>query len=162
MSRAVPAPDVHAQLGFFRNVPVLGGLPDAELVRVCGFADWRLYAAGEILVREGDLAHEMFVVLDGNIDIFKGDGGRLLGELGPGQCIGEMALIDIQTRSATAVASVPTTLMVLGFDDFIRLHQTNLEAYTLVVLNIAREISRRLRETNERLAELGGDESLCP
>lgn len=162
MSRATPAPDVHARIGFFRNVPVFGGLPDAELVRLCGFADWRIYDGGEVLVREGDLAQEMFVVLEGAVDVFKGDDSRLLVTLGVGQCIGEMALIDIQPRSATVVASVPSRVMVLGFDDLIRLHRSNLESYTLVVLNIAREISRRLRETNERVAELGGDESLCP
>ncbi len=162
MSRQAPAPDVHAKLSFFRNVPIFGGLPDAELVRLCGFADWRRFEGGEIIVREGDLAREMFVVIDGRVDIFKGEGSRLLCGLESGQCIGEMALIDIQPRSATAIAARPTTLMVLGFDHLIRLHQSNLGSYTLVVLNIAREISRRLRETNERIAELGGDESLCP
>ncbi len=104
----------------------------------------------------------MYVILEGRVDFVKGADSRLLCGLGVGQCIGEMALIDIQPRSATAITSMPTRLMVLGFDHLIRLHQSNLESYTLVVLNIAREISRRLRETNERVADLGGDESLCP
>ncbi len=162
MSAEVPAPNLAERLDFFRSIPVFGGLPDEDLSLLCDLAAWRRYDVGETIVREGDLAREMFVVMAGRVEVFKGVDGRYLTDLGVGDCIGEMALIDIQPRSATVAAAAETTLMVIGFDDVARLYQTSLPSYTLVVLNIAREISRRLRETNQQLADLGGDESICP
>ncbi len=162
MSVAVEAPEVRRNIDFFRNVPIFGGVPDCELVRVCTYADWRRYEAGEVVVREGELAKAMFVVLEGRVAVRKGPEERQLCELSSGDCFGEMAIIDIQPRSATVVATESAVLMALGFDDLCRIQQSNLETFTLIVLNVAREISRRLRATNELVAELGIDPSRLP
>ena len=66
-----------------------------------------------------------------------------------------MALIDIQPRSATVRALIPATLCVLDQQQIARLYQTDLEVYTLLVLNIAREISRRLRRADQVLVDAG-------
>jgi CRP-like cAMP-binding protein len=66
-----------------------------------------------------------------------------------------MSLIDIQPRSATVRALGTATLLVLDHAAIGRLYQTNLEVYTLLVLNIAREISRRLRYADQVLVDMG-------
>ena len=142
-------------LDFLRTVPVLGGLEDAELERVWSYAEVHRHGADETVLHEGDLAKEMFVVLEGEVEIVSGADALVLGNLKRGDCFGEMALIDIQPRSASVRTLAPTTLLVIGFDDLIRIYQFNMQTYTIVVLNIAREISRRLRKANTLLAAAG-------
>jgi CRP/FNR family cyclic AMP-dependent transcriptional regulator len=153
-----------ADPGFLRTVPIFGGLEDAELERLWSYTEVQRHGPGETILHQGDLAKEMFVLLDGEVEIFAGDGAeaQILGRLKRGDCFGEMAIIDIQPRSASVRAVTPVSLMVIGFDDLIRVYQFNMQTYTIIVLNIAREISRRLRRANERLAAAGLHEPSGP
>lgn len=158
---------------FLHTVPIFGGLEDAELARLWSYTEVHAHPAGETILRQGELAKEMFVLLEGTVEIFAeaegsaADGepapeARVLGRLGRGDCFGEMALIDIQPRSASVRTLTPVRLMVIGFDDLIRVYQFNMQTYTIIVLNIAREISRRLRRANEKLAAMGHGEHAGP
>ncbi|HZW99487.1 MAG TPA: cyclic nucleotide-binding domain-containing protein [Trueperaceae bacterium] len=62
----------------------------------------RTYPAGEVIFRAGDVAHEMYVVIEGTVDIILD--GRNIEELNPGNVFGEMAIVDEAPRSADAVA----------------------------------------------------------
>ena len=64
-----------------------------------------------------------------------------------------MSMIDMQTRSATVRALAPSRLLKVTSEDMDALYRADLKAYTLVVLNIARDLSRRLRVTDGILAE---------
>ena len=66
-----------------------------------------------------------------------------------------MSLLDIQPRSATVRSTGHTRLLVVGFDDLGRIQARSLQTYTLLLMNVGREVSRRLRVANRRLAELG-------
>src|SRR5262249_30478825 len=72
-----------------------------------------------------------------------------------GDCVGEMSLIDIQPRSATVRAVSDSALYLLEHAEIGKLYSSDLEAYTLLVLNIAREISRRLRRADQVLVDMG-------
>jgi len=143
---------------FLASVPILGGLPDRVLGRVADLARvLRLPAGGEAFA-EGDPARGMYVVREGELEIVKrGRSGAefCLAVLKPGDCVGEMSLIDIQNRSATARATVPSALYVLDHAVIAGLYHTELEVYTLFMLNIAREISRRLRCADQLLVDMG-------
>jgi CRP/FNR family transcriptional regulator, cyclic AMP receptor protein len=69
--------------------------------------------------------------------------------------VGEMSLIDIQPRSATVRAVAPSVLLRLEHSEIGKLYRSHPEVYTLLVLNIAREISRRLRRADQVLANMG-------
>jgi CRP/FNR family cyclic AMP-dependent transcriptional regulator len=72
-----------------------------------------------------------------------------------GDCVGEMSLIDIQPRSATARARGAATLYVLDLSEIAKLYRSDIEAYALLVLNISREISRRLRCADDLMVSMG-------
>jgi CRP/FNR family cyclic AMP-dependent transcriptional regulator len=143
---------------FLATVPILGGLPEQVLGRVADLARvLRLPAGGEAFA-EGDPARGMYVVREGELEICKrGRSGEefCLAVLKPGDCVGEMSLIDIQNRSATARAVIPTELYVLDHAVIAALYHSELEVYTLFMLNIAREISRRLRSADQLLVDMG-------
>jgi CRP-like cAMP-binding protein len=113
---------------------------------------------GAELMQEGELAHGMFVVRAGELEVCKrGRNGHefCLATLKPGDCVGEMALVDIQPRSATARALTPVTMYVIDQSEIAKLADQDLQAYALLVLNIAREISRRLRVADQVLVDMG-------
>lgn len=143
---------------FLAQIPIFGGLPDLVMGRIIDLARVMRVAPGGLVFAEGEPAHSMFIVKEGDLEICKrGRNGAefCLATLQRGDCVGEMALIDIQPRSATARAVSEATLCVLDQQEIAKLYQTDLEVYTLLVLNIAREISRRLRRADQVLVDAG-------
>lgn len=152
------APDPGIDAAFLAGVPVFGGLPERALAQLAAAGSVRPMAAGEEVFAEGEPASSMFVVHDGELEICKrGRNGAefCLAVLRAGDCVGEMSLIDIQLRSATARAVGPVSLYVLDQAEIAKLYETDLEVYTLFVLNLAREISRRLRCADQALVDIG-------
>jgi CRP-like cAMP-binding protein len=74
--------------------------------------------------------------------------------LGPGDWFGEMSIVDIQPRSATVRALAPGRLIRITPSDLDSLYRHDLRSYAIVVLNLARELSRRLRVADSIVADL--------
>jgi CRP/FNR family transcriptional regulator, cyclic AMP receptor protein len=143
---------------FLGRIPIFAGLPERIMELIAGKLRVVHVVAGAQLLREGEQARSMFIVRDGELQILKrGKGGAdyRLAVLKTGDCVGEMSLIDIQPRSATARAIGIATLYVLDQSEIAKLSAADVEAYALLVLNISREISRRLRVADDVLANMG-------
>jgi CRP-like cAMP-binding protein len=140
-----------------RRTPIFGGLIGEELERVAGLLREHGYRAGDVIVREGEPGRDMYIVRTGQVVVERGgqNGAAplLLATLSNGDFFGEMAVIDIQPRSATVRATEETTLFSLSNRDLHHLSHRDLKTFTLIVMNIAREISRRLRQTDQALVE---------
>lgn len=139
-----------------RQVPIFGGLSDEELDKITSISTAVEVAAGELVVREGELASELFVIRVGAVEVvidLGGGGERVLARLGVGDCFGEMTLIGIQPRSASVRAVEDAVLMSLSNQVFRSLSEWRLPTYTLIILNLARELSRRLRRADHLMAE---------
>lgn len=116
-------------------------------------------AEDQILFREGEPAKEMAVVLSGNLEVVKrSDTGTeaCIAVLGTGDVVGEMSLIDIQPRSADVWARAPVSVVLLHHVALAELYREDKQSYTLLVLNIAREISLRLRRLDAVMANIMG------
>ncbi len=115
------------------------------------------FEAGEVIFSEGDAGDIMYVVTEGLVQIQKrtSSGPLLLSKLGPGEFIGEMAVIDKTRRSATAVAIEPTTLLVYPAQEIEQL----IANHPSVGVRMIELLAIRLRKTNEKLkreVERGG------
>jgi|SRR4051794_4054939 len=143
---------------FLGRIPIFAGLSPEHLQRIIDAGTIGDVAAGVQVIAEGEPARSLFVVCEGELEISKrGSHGAevRLAVLKAGDCVGEMSLIDIQPRSATVRALAPAVLFRLTHAEIGRLYQVHPEVYTLLVLNIAREISRRLRVADRLLADMG-------
>jgi CRP/FNR family cyclic AMP-dependent transcriptional regulator len=137
---------------------IFAGLSEAVLEKICAAARIIRVEAGQSVIEEGDLSVGVFVLCDGELEICKrGRNGAefCLAVMKRGDCVGEMSLIDVQARSATVRALGAATLFVLDQAAITRLYKIDLEVYTLLMLNIAREISRRLRQADQTLVDMG-------
>jgi CRP/FNR family transcriptional regulator, cyclic AMP receptor protein len=93
------------------HVSLLSRCSKSELGRVANLADLVDFREGDVLMKEGSRGAEFFVVVDGTARVTKG--GKELAELGPGDWVGEIALICDRPRTATVVASTPLEALVL-------------------------------------------------
>lgn len=131
--------DLLKQLNLFEGVaPNVLDLLAAKLQK-------RSVAAGEIIAREGELGDSMFIIAGGKVKVHRED--VTFAELGPGNLVGEFALIDTEPRSASLTALEPTELYVLSRADFSAVVATHTEA----LLGIARYIVRRMRTANDKI-----------
>jgi len=104
------------KLTMLSKVPLFAGLGTKDLRDVGRLADEVSVRAGKVLTKEGASAEEFFVVLEGTIAISRG--GRHLRDMGPGDFFGELAMLGRVPRTATATASTPARLLVVGHREF--------------------------------------------
>jgi CRP-like cAMP-binding protein len=144
-----------------RDIGLFGALSDEVLDRLTKTLKTLRVGPGDFIFREDDpFAREMYVLLDGEIEVSKRSRrGREMrvAILGPNDCFGEMSMIDLQARSATVRAVAPSRLLKLASEDMDALYRSDLKSYTLIILNIARDLSRRLRVTDGILAEFAAN-----
>lgn len=154
MSRDSSNPIGPAEL---RNIGLFGALSDDVLGYLATLLTVETPPAGATLFREGEDANAMFVVINGEVEVLKkskrGVEARVA-VLGPGDWFGEMSIVDIQPRSATVRALAPSRLLRVSSADLDALYRHDLRSYAIIILNLARELSRRLRVADGILADL--------
>jgi CRP-like cAMP-binding protein len=114
------------------------------------------FGTGERIFEQGDLGTEMYIILDGAVDIIKHISGEshLLSRLEKGDFFGEMALLEAAPRTADAVAASECRVLLINgsqFDDMLRRNPE-------IAVRIIRKYSKRLREANALLERLVGRE----
>ena len=109
----------------------------------------RDFPAGAVLFEEGDPGSRMYVIQSGEVRIVKRVGSReiTLARLGPGEAFGEMALLEDQPRSATAVVEAPARILEIDEAAFADLVRRNGE----IALRLLRRLSARLRDANRQI-----------
>ena len=134
-----------------KNTPIFGALSEATTDFVLQRANEVARPRGQYFFHEADPADCMYLLKSGQLRIVKSRDGRdyILALLKPGDCFGEMALIDYHDRSASAVAATDCQALQINIDVLQELYDSNLEQFALLQMNLGREVSRRLREADE-------------
>jgi CRP-like cAMP-binding protein len=133
-------------LEILRNVTVFAGI-DEQTVQ---------FKAGERVVKENTPATEIYILLSGKLKIvLNADEEPLeIVELYPGHCVGEASVIGVQNHSATAVAEEDVHLLELSRKILMDISKYDKDLFSLLILNIARELARRLYHTDRLLLDV--------
>jgi CRP/FNR family cyclic AMP-dependent transcriptional regulator len=136
-----------------QRMPIFGAIREDALEFLLEQTRTVTVAAGEYFFRETDPADCMYVLEAGRVAVLKSWQGRdlLMRHLGEGDCFGEMALMDLLPRSASVRAEQDCRAIELTPEQFNRLFERDPEQFTLIQMNIGREVCRRLRVTDELL-----------
>lgn len=102
-----------------QDIELFSGVSSKELKALAGTLDEIDVPEGFLLASEGRFAYEFFIIEDGVAAVMKDD--QRIGELGPGDFFGEIALVETERRTATVVASTPMLLAVMHRRDFSRM-----------------------------------------
>ncbi|WP_372623615.1 Crp/Fnr family transcriptional regulator [Falsiroseomonas sp.] len=151
MLRGVPDPETRRLLG---RLPFLAGVPDAALDRLAEAARPVRHAAGAQIFRRGDPGEGMLIILDGlvRLHLAAASGRELtLGLAGPGEPVGEIALIDGGPRSADATALTPVRALVLRHADAAAI----IAGDAAVAGALLRTLAARLRRTTDQTEAVG-------
>ena len=128
------------KLSMLRGVPLFVGLDDKELKAVGALTDEVNVPAGYELAHEETFGNEFYLILDGNVRIHRA--GATIRTLGPGDFLGEIALIDHGRRTASATAETDCRLLVLGHREFHSL----LDAQPDIRVHVLEALARRVRQ----------------
>lgn len=105
-----------AKTDILRKVPLFAGCSKGELRKLASIADELDLREGTVLTREGKPGREFFVIVDGSVRVTKNN--RKIAELGPGDWLGEIALLTRAPRTATATTTSPVVALVIVDRDF--------------------------------------------
>jgi len=101
---------------FLARVPLFAGCTRRELDALARAAEVVDFPAGQILMAEGSSGHEFLVIIEGQVEVERG--GTIVAKLGPGDYVGELALLDAGPRTATVRTTTATTAVLLGAREF--------------------------------------------
>ena len=127
------------KLELLQRVPLLAGLGSRELEEVGRLADEIDLPQGRALTQEGKSGGEFFVIVDGSVRVERG--GQLIREMGPGEYLGEISLIDDGPRTATATTATPVRLFVIAHRQFHSL----LDRFPGIQTQILKTMASRIR-----------------
>ena len=143
-SQGEGAAEVSDRLPFLQSLAMFKDLGDDELSEAARIAQAVEFADGDVFVREGQIGHDLFVITEGQVIIRRG--GRTIAELGPGEVVGEMAVLDREPRSADAVAAGQVRTLRIQGGDLLDL----VERRPVFARAIIKVLTRRLRDSGTR------------
>jgi CRP-like cAMP-binding protein len=133
--------------------PLFKGLSDKQLEEVVEMLEEVHFKSGAIIAMEEDPATELYFIKSGTAEVFKKEPGldheHHLSTLSAGDSIGEMAILDNKPRSASVRAVSDCSLLMLKNDKLQSLSATEESTCSKIKSNLSREMSERLRQTNE-------------
>jgi CRP-like cAMP-binding protein len=130
-----------------QNVPLFSTLDRKKLRAMAETFTERTYDPDDVIEKEGDKGVTFYLITEGSVEVNKGK--KTIAKLGRGQYFGEMSLLDKQPRSATIVASQPTTCLLMTSWNF----GAFLETDSKLAIGVMKELAKRLRETDQTLSE---------
>ena len=149
-----------------RSRPFLLGIDGDTFEKLTAIAKYHEYQPDDIIIREGEQKDKILLIEEGQVEVFKSAtspdsenqkittlaGSNKLYDLYQGDVLGEMSLIDVEPPSASVRAVTEVGIWSMDRLEFNAVLRENLEAYNTILANIARILSRRLRDTTAKLA----------
>lgn len=141
------------QTELIQKTPVCGGLRTDTLLFILEHSSEMDVPAGQYFFREGDRGDCLYVIRSGTAIVERNWQGTpiVLARIRPGDCFGEMSLIDLQRRFASVKAESDCNVIQIPYSALSKLCQIDIEQYAMAMMNLGREVSRRLRIAGERL-----------
>ncbi len=140
-------------LHLLQDMPIFGGISDAALTFICENSQKRRVSAGDYFFYEGDIASSMFVLERGGVAVYRKwlSLDYKLRELVKGDCFGEMALMSFSHRSASVKAIENCSALELSVELLQDVYAKYPDQYTIIQMNMGREVCRRLCDSDHRL-----------
>ena len=133
------------------NVPIFKNLSNKELKEVLKLTHERHYKKDEYIFKKMAPSEGMYVIVSGDVKILDPDTGTSFALLRNDDFFGELALLDEEPRSASAIAQCPSKLIGFFRTDLLTLIKRSPELGNKILINLARILGERLRKTNEEL-----------
>ena len=124
------------------------GLEKEQIERILPLMAHEEFDAGTDIIVEGALSNTLRVIVEGRVAVIKH--GMVITELKAGDVFGEMEVLDVGPVEATVKALLHTSVIALTVDALGEIYESDLEIYAFLLMNLARDLTRRLRRMNSK------------
>ncbi len=151
---------VEVNKDFLKNNALFGGLIDDELNMIAELIEVEMYQKGDYILKEGEQGKAIYFIYNGSVEVVKhGKSGdneddEVLAILKSGDTFGEMEVIEIKANAASIRAREISQVLVLSIESIFRIKRWNFKTFTMILYNLARELSRRLRKMDKYIASM--------
>lgn len=135
-----------------KQISLFSGLSEHDLDAITNIALKKSFPKNTVLFSEGDETDSLYIICDGKVKVTISDNEGnevILSILGVGEYFGEMALLDSEPRSASAVSKEPCEILIISKKDFMNIFSVN-----PVAANLLKGVIRRLRDANKKIESL--------
>jgi serine/threonine protein phosphatase PrpC len=148
--------EVNLKIDTIRNMPLFRYLTYKELVKIMNITHALEVKQGELIIRDGEIGEDLFIVLNGSVNVHKAD--KHIVTLKDGDHFGEMALVDKAPRSADVTAATAVKLLKISRPDFFEIIRKEPQLAAKLLWSFVQVLSDRLRKTNKELTNAKGGE----
>ncbi len=150
-----PLEDIDSVIPILSQISVWGGLTEEQRAQIYRRLEVGTFEKGEHVFEKGDQPSHIYILKSGRIEITTSDRDVSVRKetVETGGCFGVIALMAVQTYTGTAVAAEDTEVMVLSRPALLGLYHEDIKLFALLMMNIAREIARKLTATDETLLQ---------
>ncbi len=142
-------------IALIKSSPLFVELYDSEVENILKTCQVLTLTPNEFVFREGDNGNELYILLTGEVAVKKGD--MTLATLSKGDLFGEMVLINERTRTADVMATNYTDILIVSYDSVFNTFNTDTRVFSILMLNLSRMLSIRLKKAGVDLAKLSNE-----
>jgi CRP-like cAMP-binding protein len=129
---------------------LFGGLSSEQIEDMLPYMEYKIFQSGEIIMSEGVYNDRVYFILEGRVEVRKNN--VALAELREGDAFGEMELIEIIPIVATIRALDKVATLSLSNKKLHEIYKSDISTFAMVIMNLARELSRRLKRMDAMAA----------
>ena len=156
MKKFKPLDDVDSVLPILSRISFLGGIADANREIIFKRFETASFGAGEYVARQGEEPSHIYIIYRGRVELCIADAGHTVHKRSfeVGDCFGEAAMLSLINNTASFIALEPTELIMLSWRGLNQLRAEAPHVFCQLILNLARDLARKLQYTDEMLLRL--------
>lgn len=153
MKRYTPLEDVKSVIAILSQISFLGGVSDAQREEIFRLFEIGTFKKGEYVSSKGEEPSHIYIIKSGVIDLMVTDNEVSIKkrQFRTGDCFGEAAMLSMINNTASFVAAEDCELIVLSRQALNKLRSSDLKLFALLIVNLARELARKLQYTDNML-----------
>jgi len=130
---------------------LFGGMVDEQIEKIIPLMKHEGYAPDDVIITEGKPNDKIYFLIEGQVEVLKKD--IVLTRLGEGEAFGEMEVLDVMPAIASIKALSPVTVITISNQTLREIYKIDVKIFSLIIMNLARDLSRRLRRMDEIMAD---------
>lgn len=157
MKSFAPLEDTGSVKAILARISFLGGLSEDQLTTIFGLLECARFDKGELIARREEEPTHIFIIASGKVDLIIEDGDRTVPKRSfeVGDCFGEAAVLSLVNNTASFVAAEDSSLIAFSRKSLNRLRREDSDLFCRLILNLARDLARKLQFTDEILLKGG-------
>jgi CRP-like cAMP-binding protein len=139
------------EVSLLQKYSLFGGLMEDQIKQILPLMEKERYNSGDNIIVEGQPNDRIRFILEGRVAVVKHD--VTLFEFADGDAFGEMEVLDVMPSAATIKALSDTQVMSISNKGLRDIYKADIHSFSLIIMNLARDLSRRLRHMNDKVVE---------